>query len=329
MRPKSRNPWNQASVRAYGEQLRRLEKEAEQTPTPARERLWTSAALASAALVAVVAVIVLVFPSGRSAQARNVVNETPAAAEHAGSLRFRSVLSIKEDGRSRPGISEEGAIDFLTGNYATTMRFASNSQRLERRRVEGTLYASRGPVAQRPGEQTRWDAAPIRKGSPGGFASESDAFTDPPAVFRSLARISAPVVRMGRERVNGVPTTLYELRTNLAALLAPNAGHVQDPSMYRGVRATLEVWIDRQGRPRQVEETFTSGASSLSTVVQFSGYGQAVLVHAPPKSLVRPTRGAVRPNPLGAGPGPLLAPLLFFNPGKANSPARHAPRTTP
>lgn len=92
---------------------------------------------------------------------------------------------------------------------------------------------------------------------------------------------------------------------------------------------TLKVWIDRQGGPRQVDETFAAGGSYLSTLVQFGGYGQAVLVQAPPSSLVRPTRGAIRPNPLGAGPGPLLAPLLFFNAGTAHAPARQIPTPTP
>jgi hypothetical protein len=322
-----RNPWNLPSVQSFGEQVRRLQANGYQRSEPKRPSLRV--VFASGAVAALLVATVLILAPGRPAQANSIVNEAPAAAQRAGSLRFRSTLTMRAHGHPRPGISEEGAIDFLTAEYTTTTRFATSDQRLERRRIDGVLYASRGPVGSAPGKQTLWGSAPVRKGTPGGFASESDAFTDPPSVFRSLAHITAPVRRIGPANLKGVPTTLYELSTSLATFLASDGGHVQDPAMYREVHATLKVWIDREGRPRQVDETFAAGGSYLSTLVQFGGYGQAVLVQAPPSSLVRPTRGAIRPNPLGAGPGPLLAPLLFFNAGTAHAPARQIPTPAP
>jgi hypothetical protein len=271
--------------------------------------------LASCGLAAAAVVIVLVFVPGRSAQARSVVNEAPAAAEHAGSLAFSSTLTIRADGRRRPGISEEGAIDFLTGDYKTRTRFQSTHQLSERRRLGGLVYASRGHLAEGPGEQTHWDSAPVAKGAPGGFAYESDAFTDPLSIFRALDRIAAPVRRIGTQKIESAPTTIYRLATNLEAFLARNEGHVQDPAMYRHVAARLEVWIDRQGRPRRVVETFSAGDTSLRTVVRFRDYGLPVAVEAPAKNLVRSTGGAVQSNPLGSGPGSLLPRLLFFQPG--------------
>jgi hypothetical protein len=217
----------------------------------------------------------------------------------------------------------------MTGNYTTTTRYDATRERLERRRVGGTIYAARIPAVPAAGKATVWYSAPVEKGTPGGFASESDAFTAPPSLFRSLAHISAPVRRVGHEDREGVPTTVYELSSDLAAFLQPNAGYIQHLGVYRDVGATLRVSIDRQGRPRRVEETFKAGATLLLTEVSFSGYGQFVAVPAPPRSLVRAASGIVRPNPLGTGPGSLLAPLLFFQPHVAHAPARHVPTTKP
>jgi hypothetical protein len=209
-------------------------------------------------------------------------------------------------------MAEEGAIDFVTGDYKSTTILDGANQRLERRSIGGVLYSSRGPA-----RKTVWYAVPVQKGIPGGFASESEAFTDPPAAFRALAHISAPVRRVGMRKEGGVPTVVYRLSTNLAAFLRAGGGHLQDPAAYRSVHATLEASIDHEGRPRRVDETFGSGSTTLRTVVRFGGYGQVVRVRPPASSLVRRTKGPIRPNPLGAGPGSLLAPLLFLRPGAA------------
>jgi hypothetical protein len=314
-RRRTHNPWDLPTLRTIGAPYAKEQEEQRRPRGQARQRTRRRVMLASGAVAAAGAAIVLVLAPGRSAQARSIVNEAPAAAEHAGSLAFSSTLTIRVDGGSRPGIGEEGEINFLTGDYRTTTRFQSTHQLSERRRVGDLVYASRGHVADRPGQQTRWDAAPVARWAPGGFAYESDAFTDPISIFRTLAHIGAPVRRIRRQSIEGAPTTLYRLSTNLEAFLARNEGHVQDPAMYRRVAATLEVWIDDQGRPRQVVETFSAADTSLRTVVRFHDYSLPVSVDAPAQSLVRSIGSAVQSNPLGSDPGSLLPRLLFFRPG--------------
>jgi hypothetical protein len=305
--------------------MRKLQRESQQHSASAPATLWRRGTLAGTILAFTVACLVVILTPDHYAQAHDIINEAPAAAERSGSLRFHSTLTIRLDGHPRPDIAEEGAIDFMTGEYTTTTTLENTHQRLERRSVDGVLYASRGAVATSASRQTLWDAAPVRRGTPGGFASESDAFTDPPAVFRALAHVAAPVRRAGKQQEGGVSTTVYRLTTNLAAFLRADGGHLQHPAAYRSVHATLEVWIDHQGRPRRVDETFSADATFLRTIVRFDAYGQAVLVQPPPSALVRRTNGPVRPNPLSAGPGSLLAPLLFFEPGAAHAPARQRP----
>jgi hypothetical protein len=107
----------------------------------------------------------------------------------------------------------------------------------------------------------------------------------------------------------------YRLQTNLASFLAPSTGHVQNPLAYRRVAASLDVWLDARGRPRQVVETFTgpssAGRATMTTAVRFTDYERPVSVEVPPSSVVRPTGGTVPPNPLAAGPAALLVRLLF------------------
>jgi hypothetical protein len=246
------------------------------------------------------------------------VNEAPAAAERSGTVRFQSVLTVTVDGRPRDGITEHGAIDFMSNDYITTVRFGNASQVLDRRSTGGVLYAAERRL--KPGTRPprlHWVGARLRRGTPGTFASEGDAFTDPASVFRALAGIRAPVRRIGHENLNGVPTTRYHLLTNLALFLQPSAGHIQNELAYRRVQAVLDVWIDARGRPVRVRETFTgptvSGRTTITTIVRFTDYGRPVSVRAPSSAVVKSALGGL-PNPLGAGPGSLLARRLFFEP---------------
>jgi hypothetical protein len=265
-----------------------------------------------------VVAIVLILTTGRTAQARSVVNDAPAAAERSGTVRFQSVLTVTVDGHPRDGITEQGAIDFTSNDYATTVRFGNASQVLERRGTGGVLYAAeRGLRLGAHSPRIHWVGARLQSGRLGTFASEGDAFTDPPSVFRALAGIRAPVRPVGHENVNGVPTTRYHLLTNLEAFLRPSAGHIQNALAYRRVQAALDVWIDARGRPVRVRETFTgpsvSGLTTMTTVVRFTGYGRPVSVRAPIGAIVKSAQGPL-PNPLAAGPGSLLARRLFFQP---------------
>ena len=227
MRRRRQNPWDLPTLRAIGAPYLKEQEERRQERARARQRVRRRALLASGGVAAVVAVIALVLIPGRSAQAHNIVNQAPRAAEQAGSLQFESTLTILEAGHPRPGISEEGAIDFLTGDYTTKTRFQGTHQLIERRSVNGLIYASRGQVAEGPSERTHWDSVPVAKGAPGGFAYESDAFTDPLSVFRALAHITAPVRRIGAEKLKGVPTTLYRLSTDTGRV--PRAQHRPHP----------------------------------------------------------------------------------------------------
>lgn len=317
MSPDPRDPWRELPTRErFGQAMRDLAQEDERRASlPLRLRARTVIA-SSGGIAAVFVVALLVLTSGHPAEALNIINRAPAAAERSGSVRFRSALRISVDGHPKAGITEHGAIDFKTGAYTTQARLADSGQILERRSLNGVLYSAHHDALS---THVRWTATHLRGGT---FATESDAFTDPPAVFRALAGIRAPLHRLGHQRLEGVPTTHYRLPTNLAAFLGKSAGYVENRAAYRQVTATLDVWLDSRGRPRQVAETFSgpsaSGRTTMTTSVRFSGYEQPVSVGAPPSGQVRFTHGAAQANPLAALPAALLARLLFFKPSTSH-----------
>jgi hypothetical protein len=317
--PRPHDPWRLPTIARFGAQLRELES-ATRTPTLPRPRVPRRAILLSGGAIAAALIsILLILTTGRLAQARSVVNGAPAAAERSGTVRFKSVLAITVDGHPRAGITEQGAIDFATGAYTTTVRFGNAGLLLERRSAGGVLYAAERPVHPRPRPgRVRWVATPLQPGTRSIFASEGDAFTDPPSVFRALSAMRAPVTRTGHENLDGLPTTRYRLVTTLDSFLRLSAGHIQNQLVYRRVRAALDVWIDARDRPFQVEETFTgpsaSGPTTMTTVVRFTGYERPVSVLAPSRSIPRSTSAIAPSNPLATGPGSVLARRLFFEP---------------
>jgi hypothetical protein len=311
------DPWRLPTIRRLGTQLRELERGGRAPAIPRSRGIRRAVLLSGGAIAAALISVIVILATGRSAQARNVVNEAPGVAERSGTLRFDSVLTITVNGHPRAGITERGAIDFTSGAFKTSVRFGNAGQLLERRSSGDVLYTANRGVDHGTGPgRVRWVATPLRRGTVGALAAEADAFTDPPSVFRALSGIRAPVKRGRRESVDGVPATRYHLLTNLDSFLSPSEGHIQSPAVYRRVQASLDVWIDGRGRPLRVDETFTgpnaAGPTRMTTVVRFTAYGRPVSVQAPRGLVLRSPNGTAPPNPLAAGPGSLLARRLFF-----------------
>jgi hypothetical protein len=318
MSPLPPDPWRLPTIAWLGAQLRELERDTSpvaglRSPI-SRGVMLVYGAVIGAALIAVV----VVFAFNHSAQARSVLSEAPAAAEGSGTVRFQSVLTVQTAGHRGPRITEQGAIDFRSGAYASTVRLAGAGRVLERRSVAGVLYAAdRSARGAARAAQVRWVARPLREGARRAFASEGDAFTDPFSVFDALSGIRGPVRRAGHQTLNGVPTTRYELLTNLEAFLRSSQGHIENPLAYRGVRASLEGFLDAQGRPLLVQESFAGpsamGQVTVTTAVRFFAYGRSVSV-SPPGDFRTVHGTSSSPKPLDQGLGSLLARRLFFQP---------------
>jgi hypothetical protein len=305
----SHDPWRLPVLDRIGAQLRDLER-AEATRRR-RRRISISGGLI-AALVAAFAFLDM----GQLARALSPINRAPAAAAASESVRFHSTITITVNGRQYGRFIEYGDIDFARRNYRTTLELG-HGEAIEQRRVDGVLYVAQLPGGRSQRAPIRWHGFPLAHEASTTFASapESEEFTSPLVLLDELGGTRAPVKVVGTEDLHGVPTTLYRLQTNLASLLSASPGAARQPASYRGVGATLTVWLDRHGRPRRVDETIarasSGGEASITTVTDFTGYGQPVTVRAPIKPSVRAKRSIVAPSPLAAAPSRIFERQLF------------------
>jgi hypothetical protein len=307
-----RDPWRLPVLDRIGAQLRELEN----ADATRRRRRRISL---SGGLVAALVVALAVLNMGQLARALSPVNRAPAAAAASESVRFHSTITIAVNGGQQGRFSEHGEIDFARRNYRTTLQLG-HGEAIEQRRVDGILYIAQLPDGRSQRAPIRWQAAPLAHEASTTFASapESEEFTNPLVLLDELGGTRAPVKVIGTEDLDGVPTILYRLQTNLASLLSASRATRSQPSSYRAVGATLTVWLDRHGRPRRVDETVagasSAGEASITTVTDFTGYGQPVAVGAPTKISVRSKRSIVAPSPLAASPSRSFERLLFAHP---------------
>jgi hypothetical protein len=313
MSRQSRDPWRLPVLDRIGAQLRELES----TEVTRRRRRRISI---SGGLVAAVLATFALLDMGQLADALSPINRAPAAAAASESVKFDSTITIVLNGHQQERFTEHGEIDFARRNYRTTLQLG-HGEAIEQRRVDGVLYVAQLPGGRSQHAPIRWRAVPLAHEAATTFASapESEEFTSPLVLLDELGGTRATVKVVGTEDLHGVlPTTLYRLQISLASLLSASPGAGSQPASYRGVGATLTVWLDRHGRPRRVDETVAGassvGGASITTVTEFTGYGQPVAVRAPTKLLVRAKRSIVAPTPLAASPSRFFERLLFAHP---------------
>jgi hypothetical protein len=231
------------------------------------------------AVALLVGVLEIVAPAG----AVSPVNHAPAAAMQSRSVQFDSTLEISLNGRALTRFTEVGELDFVTGDYATTLSLAG--ERFDRRRVGDTFYG-RQPHAQGRASSKRWHALRVKE-APGGSARAPGGYTliDPQVVFRVLAGSRSAVTRVGHQQLDRTRTTHYRLSTSLAAFLSAEGGPVANLARYQSTQATLDVWLDAKDRPRRVQASFAGAArlgnATMTAVIDFANYGAPVTVRPP------------------------------------------------
>lgn len=275
--------WRVPALERFGEQLR----EAERAQTPAGSRppqRRRPAAARGAAVIAVLALLVGVLEIVAPAGALSPVNHAPAAAMRSRSVQFASSLQVSLNGRTLTHSTEVGKLNFATGDYATTLSLAG--ERFDRRRV-GDMFYGRELHAHERASSERWHAVHV-EASPGGSNPAPGGYTlvDPQVVFRVLAGSHSAVTQIGHQELAGVQTTHYRLSTSLAAFLSAEGVPVSRLEQYQTVQATLDVWLDAMDRPRRIQASFAGaarlgGEATMTTVIDFAGYGAPVTVRPP------------------------------------------------
>jgi hypothetical protein len=319
MSPEPRDPWRLPALERIGAQLRDLETAADAGHAPKNARRLRRISISGGLAATVIAILTLVL-TGRVADALSPVNRAPGAAAASESVRFSSTIAIVLGGQQHERFSEQGQIDFANGDFSTTLTLPQAGRTIERRIAGGVFYIAQLPDGLRKRRPVQWLALHLAGGQRASFSSapEGDSFTDPPLLFRAMTRNRARVSALGHEDIAGVATTHYRVFTDLATFLRNSSSTGRSPASYRKVAATLDVWLDRRGRPRRVQEHF-AGASSLgpariTTRIDFTGYGQPVTVRAPAKASVISQRRISTPRALVADPSRLFERLLLTRP---------------
>jgi len=318
MSRESPDPWRVGAIERLGAQFRDLQSADPEARIRRDGRRGRRIAVSGGLTAAVITILALVL-TGRGADALSPVNRAPAAAAASESVRFRSVIAIAVSAGQQERFAELGEIDFAQRNYRATLQLG-HGEAIEQRRINGVLYIAQLPGGRNQPAPIRWLEFPLAHEASTTFASapESEEFTNPLVLLDELGGTRAAVKIVGTEYVDGIPTTLYRLQTNLASLLAASPGARRQPSSYRAAHATLTVWLDRHGRPRRVQETIAGASSgegaSITTITDFTGYGQPVITRAPTKVSVRAKRSIVARSPLATAPSRIFERLLFAHP---------------
>jgi hypothetical protein len=297
-------------IRAHAEELER-QGHHEARPPGRRRRRILSVALGGGAAIS--AAVIVLLDIGRPAHAQSIVNRAPAAAAASESVRFSSQIGITLDSRHLEEYREHGAIDFAHRDFGTVLSLGREGGAIAQRRVGTHLYVSQ--IRHGHSQPTRWRSIRLAHEPIGRFASspESEQFTSPPALLDGLASTRSPVTADGHEAVDGVPTDVYELHTNLAAFLRAASGGRTQPAAYQRVSATIAVALDEHGRPRRVKETFTGASARIRTIVTFTNYGAPVHIVAPPGSAVVAHAPTAAPEPIPVSPSRVFERLLFVS----------------
>jgi hypothetical protein len=279
-----------------GQRFAELEAEDRQRQRHVGRMVRHRAALGSgAAAVAVAAILVLMLTSARPAHASSPVSRAPAAAEQAGTVRYRSRTVILVGGRPIAELSGQGILDFDAGSYQATVRREGADESIRRIRIGPRLYIRVLPNARRP---TRAIEIPL---GDQGLLSDPDlpgsaALTDPPAVLRAMSLIRRRPIVGPSVGIDGISTTEYRTSAPLASFFAHTAVAAEAGQQ----PVALRVWIDREGRPLRVRATLSSSEhhAMLITTWTFSSFGGPAHIVPPRTDIVDAGEGARGPDPL-------------------------------
>jgi len=311
--------WRTPSLEQFGNQLRALERRddaARGRSAAARRRM--SAALVivpGAAIVATVVTLVLLLTGG-AASASSPVQRAPAAAISADTVRFRSIIEVGVGQRVLQRYRQTGEIDFSHGAYRTRLAPVGGEGSVEWRSVDGVLYvgaesSSLGVVPRR----VRWVGFRLNKPQRLKLAAtpEGDALTDPIALLRVMRDLDAPAVFVGRDVVQGVPAREYEVSSSASGVLRASNPGLAVPGSYRTIASTLNVWLDRAGRPIRVVELLSRasarGPIKLRNTLEFVGYGEPVVIRAPHDARIASSLHGEVPSSLIGKPSRLFQSL--------------------
>lgn len=245
-------------------------------------------------------------PSGATAAAgprdpKVALAAAPAAVRAAGTTKIH-LTTVAKGASSSPGATVDGVVDFRSGDEQLTLSGATGfpGARFIVVVKDGQGY-TRWPVELSPGKAWVTDSAPrSSETGPGGDSSGIDVVDgDLSDVFDASRVLTAAVGSITGVRDAGTAAVAGHAARHITATLAP--GQVLDavPTLdgSTGIGpAALDFYLDARGRTVRIAATVrvagyaapegNTGATTVTTTVDFTAFGNPVRVVAPPASQV-------------------------------------------
>jgi hypothetical protein len=266
------DPWRTPTLISLGEDFQRLEQQ-ERMPAPrppARSgRGWRTAS--AFALVAVLVAVLAVALTGHPSRALADVRDAAAAAERAKTFVFHSTSVLSVAGAKPEVTSETGAIDLATPGYRVRVAAPGSGTGFERIVFPHALYVQPFEAEKR----YPWAGVRLRPTAVIAPTMQGGRSVDDPLGLLAVLSQSRGAVRVGSQRIDGVETTHYRLRSTLGAFL--RAQEQASPVI-------IDVWLDGADQVLLASREFLLGGPrrvQLQIRTSFTGYGAPVTLSAP------------------------------------------------
>lgn len=205
-------------------------------------------------------------------------------------------------------ISGHGLYSFSEKTGETTISLPSigqtPAQAVQVRQIGNEVYLSSPRISAADGGKA-WVSVSLSdyqqsqgQSSPAGDLS----LGDPTQILGLLKQLSGSVTQVGTSDIDGVPTTEYAGTIDLAGngttgstFLSPQFGQILGLSAI-----PIDVWVDGQGRARQVQTSFSVLGLTVKALVHLGSFGTPVSVQAPPSDQVVDGTGLLGNGQLGS-----------------------------
>jgi hypothetical protein len=271
---------------------------------------------------------------GRSADPRSALLASVTTTESVRSAAFDFSVSVNGTPRlgglvpssagSTPGpialtVSGHGAYSFVDKTGETTITLPTigqtPAQTVQVREIGDEIYLSTPRLQAVDGGKpwvsvnvSQYEQSQGHSSSPIGNLS----LGDPNQILGMLEHLGGSVTQQGTSDVEGVPTTEYAATINLAGPAGTDSGTanptILSPQIAQALGLTaipIHVWVDSQGRARQIETTFTVLGLAVDMRADLGSFGTPVSVQVPPPDQVADGSGLLHSGQLGS----LLAPV--------------------
>jgi hypothetical protein len=209
-------------------------------------------------------------------------------------------------------ITAHGAFDFVnkTGTLTLDVPSSAGSQAEQAtvREIGSTLYLHIPALGVLEGGKS-WVQVDLSQYVQNSGALGDLSTGDPTQVLGLLQHASSSIVDLGAATVDGVATTHYRATIDLAQLSTTSGAgtSVLTPDQLHQLEQLLglssvpeDVWVDAQGRARQMSLHFSVLGLTVTTTLRLSDFGAPVTVTAPPPDQVADGSDLLNSGQLGS-----------------------------